>query len=168
MRGKGCPACLYDLRYGITPAYAGKRNPQKRRLGMQKDHPRVCGEKLSISERVSSVEGSPPRMRGKVRGLQQRFKQPGITPAYAGKSRRIPTQPRKPRDHPRVCGEKGTACMPLPAYKGSPPRMRGKVLQAACLTEETGITPAYAGKSDPLPAAPAPVWDHPRVCGEKK
>ena len=45
MRGKGCAARLYDLRHGITPAYAGKRPfrcPARRRNW---DHPRVCGEK---------------------------------------------------------------------------------------------------------------------------
>ena len=30
------------------------------------------------------------------------------------------------------------------------------------------ITPAYAGKSYKCPAGLLPVWDHPRVCGEKE
>ena len=45
--------------------------------------------------------------------------------------------------------------------------MRGKAAPPLGAPVRPGITPAYAGKSDPLPAAPAPVWDHPRVCGEK-
>ena len=51
---------------------------------------------------------------------------PGITPAYAGKSRPILTDARNDKDHPRVCGEK---CLPDRRARiewGSPPRMRGK------------------------------------------
>ena len=46
--------------------------------------------------------------------------------------------------------------------------MRGKgcsnVSAAAC----AGITPAYAGKSSCLLRLSDRLWDHPRVCGEKK
>ena len=66
-------------------------------------------------------------MRGKVHDRAEEFSDPGITPAYAGKS---PTQSLK-----------------APSSSGSPPPMRGKgpVLYASILW--CGITPAYAGKS---------------------
>ena len=91
--------------------------------------------------------GSPPHMRGKacltliIRLLL------GITPAHAGKS--LPAVLKCPptRDHPRVCGEKGS-CAENPARTaGSPPRMRGKGLIMALKKTYEGITPAYAGKS---------------------
>ena len=45
--------------------------------------------------------------------------------------------------------------------------MRGKAEMGAIVPFRAGITPAYAGKRelglDRLP----PLWDHPRVCGEK-
>ena len=52
------------------------------------------------------------------------------------------------RDHPRVCGEKGVLA-PLPTiWVGSPPRMRGKDELEGLSASFSGITPAYAGKSD--------------------
>ena len=50
---------------------------------------------------------------------------------------------------------------------GSPPRVRGKVQPLAQTLEERRITPAYAGKSVCAPVCACPMWDHPRVCGEK-
>ena len=45
--------------------------------------------------------------------------------------------------------------------------MRGKVLVLVVEDLHSGITPAYAGKRSFLDLHPNPVWDHPRVCGEK-
>ena len=38
---------LFEL-VGITPAYAGKRNKRQSGKIRERDHPRVCGEKLYI------------------------------------------------------------------------------------------------------------------------
>ena len=45
--------------------------------------------------------------------------------------------------------------------------MRGKVCLTAVLPLDTGITPAYAGKSPVLRSRTVCRGDHPRVCGEK-
>ena len=45
--------------------------------------------------------------------------------------------------------------------------MRGKVSAERARRNNTGITPAYAGKSCILPSMALLVKDHPRVCGEK-
>ena len=45
MRGKGTNAAQFNFCFGITPAYAGKRNKMALRYGFFKDHPRLCGEK---------------------------------------------------------------------------------------------------------------------------
>ena len=51
----------------ITPAYAGK-TPVRAWERMDKpDHPRVCGENTALEVTAGDVEGSPPRMRGKLR-----------------------------------------------------------------------------------------------------
>ena len=48
MRGKGsCPVQLRCVN-GITPAHAGKRSSIHGRLCSHGDHPRPCGEKLSL------------------------------------------------------------------------------------------------------------------------
>ena len=46
MRGKGIGETAYEGNARITPAYAGKRYAQQNLLKNQKDHPRLCGEKL--------------------------------------------------------------------------------------------------------------------------
>ena len=132
---------------GITPAYAGKSRRHRERRPCARDHPRVCGEKAPGSLKIVCRLGSPPRMRGKACFFGNFFPGDGITPAYAGKSRRSAGQVRRPRDHPRVCGEKG-GCFPANwGRSGSPPRMRGKGSMSHCVLSLYGITPAYAGKS---------------------
>ena len=51
------------------------------------DHPRLCGEKVNSVNYENGHKGSPPPMRGKAKWILQSYQQPGITPAYAGKSR---------------------------------------------------------------------------------
>ena len=70
-----------------------------------------------------------------------------ITPAYAGKSFVYRKGFEKRWDHPRLCGEKDREPIIYNGYRGSPPPMRGKAIDAmyhALYTE-----------------------DHPRLCGEK-
>ena len=94
------------------------------------------------------MEGSPPRMRGKVLKNRVKSGQPRITPAYAGKRRCRPIIELPSQDHPRVCGEKPIKVFSSFCITGSPPRMRGKVLLQS-FDDTRG-------------------WDHPRVCGEKQ
>ena len=95
---------------------------------------------------------SPPRMRGK--DLLRRFRaaQHRITPACAGKRSRPQQRNRSSQDHPRVCGEKNGICRAKVPHLGSPPRMRGKALCGLDVHIHAGITPAYAGKRESLPA----------------
>ena len=94
MRGKAffCVECSAGRR--ITPAYAGKSHQIIRRARFRKDHPRVCGEKR-LGFGFDSIRcGSPPRMRGKERHKDHYTVSEGITPAYAGKRRRLSSRPR--------------------------------------------------------------------------
>ena len=131
------------------------------------DHPRVCGEKKKITINAPEVEGSPPRMRGKAGPRETGTFQPGITPAYAGKSRFWLGRKNPSGDHPRVCGEKSPQGLKSLCRRGSPPRMRGKESRAESQPHQGGITPAYAGKSLIESVFNECVRDHPRVCGEK-
>ena len=132
---------------GITPACAGKRLEPALAGGKDEDHPRMCGEKPTLRCPCLPYRGSPPRMRGK--GIVNVFvsEKLRITPACAGKSwsNALPCSRRE--DHPRMCGEKGSARRALPLVAGSPPHVRGKVQTEFCMI--------VIGK------------DHPRVCGEK-
>ena len=106
-------------------------------------------------------------MRGKVGIIRDAEGDTGITPAYAGKSIDTPEKYALTEDHPRVCGEKMLPTASAVGVVGSPPRMRGKVGIIRDAEGDTGITPAYAGKSIDTPEKYALTEDHPRVCGEK-
>ena len=89
MRGKVLFLHVDDIPCRITPAYAGKSICRCESYAICWDHPRLCGEKGVILVNSGAVAGSPPPMRGKdveSKGTDQKFR---ITPAYAGKSRRI-------------------------------------------------------------------------------
>ena len=91
---------------GITPAWAGKRAPQRCLSSSARDHPRVGGEKLTSPSVWRATPGSPPRGRGKGHLPRQFRCGRGITPAWAGKSCPARSRSRRWRDHPRVGGEK--------------------------------------------------------------
>ncbi len=69
---------------GITPAYAGttcfknicRQGPQ--------DHPRLCGDHQCSLRTMTSLDGSPPLMRGPHGVTWASLVGVGITPAYAG------------------------------------------------------------------------------------
>ena len=167
MRGKGAPPTAHWAKAGITPAYAGKRISGSRTHRHSRDHPRVCGEKKDNPDEWSEVQGSPPRMRGKVEKTPSLCYNGGITPAYAGKSSLECFAHACHGDHPRVCGEKQVFFAFFVFGPGSPPRMRGKVVSTPASSTALRITPAYAGKSILPSATRWPRKDHPRVCGEK-
>ena len=120
--------------------------PAKRQCHCR-DHPRLCGEKLSTTSTDIHPAGSPPRMRGK--GCPRECAWP------------------LGEDHPRVCGEK----LPSMSYSvvrfGSPPRVRGKDGQETLRPGLGRITPACAGKRWTRSPVSTSSRDHPRVCGEK-
>ena len=146
MRGKDAPWRAHSPFLRITPAHAGKRCQHRGFAPVPLDHPRTCGEKIVCRGCLSCVEGSPPRMRGKVWSLMFHDFAIRITPAYAGKRRPQNADQRQSGDHPRVCGEKLCIRFLLCTQMGSPPRMRGKAAGASARVAEKGITPAYAGK----------------------
>ena len=146
MRGKA-PRVLADRASdGITPAYAGKRRGRGRERERRQDHPRVCGEKRSLSSSSRAKMGSPPRVRGKDPRTSPSALSSGITPAYAGKRKKALLYGDWNRDHPRICGEKSVTYIRFAMASGSPPHMRGKGALAGNLEQRRGITPAHAGK----------------------
>ena len=167
MRGKGLGISMSDYSDGITPAYAGKRMLVGECPKPLWDHPRVCGEKGCCKFSSRNHSGSPPRVRGKDEQVPQFGIGHGITPACAGKRINGRVNQQDERDHPRVCGEKGSSTFWSRNHSGSPPRMRGKVDDVPGGVLHRGITPACAGKSSGLADSCDLLGDHPRVCGEK-
>ena len=168
VRGKGLLQMAGRSEPGITPACAGKSFRSNAVGTLDRDHPRVCGEKGNGCFAVISCRGSPPRVRGKVFYYPRQSRKKRITPACAGKSLRTRCADLTAGDHPRVCGEKYFTIRDKVAKKGSPPRVRGKAGYLAIKRMDEGITPAYAGKSSTATRAARSTGDHPRICGEKQ
>ena len=85
VRGKAVHFVRHADGRGITPACAGKRGKERRRKRMDRDHPRMCGEKLDTPCKLCRVLGSPPHVRGKELYTPFWVQSHGITPACAGK-----------------------------------------------------------------------------------
>ncbi len=108
-----------------------------------------------------------PPMRGKAKRKGKNCKNDRITPAYAGKSDFVAVHKFIFEDHPRLCGEKSISGRTYAIEMGSPPPMRGKVINVQCWFNISRITPAYAGKRKSLIRNSFIHQDHPRLCGEK-
>ena len=166
-RGKAALRMMTSPRLRITPAWAGKRQPEKIFFGPFRDHPRVGGEKSLPGDVAPAVWGSPPRGRGKADLHQGRHVRRGITPAWAGKRGLGRCSPGLLWDHPRVGGEKSPTALLSALRTGSPPRGRGKAAAGGGQPPRPGITPAWAGKRRKRVVEAPSLQDHPRVGGEK-
>ena len=149
MRGKDDAIVLLGVVVGITPACAGKKGRKEIAPMSNRDHPRVCGEKLFQSPLLRLPLGSSPRMRGKDVRQELQHSGRGITPACAGKSPQRAHCSPVPWDHPRVCGEKFH-----PASDRKLGRVRGT-------KRSSGLSPAAApaGLAGSYPASPP--WSYP-------
>ena len=87
-RGKELSFVGFEPHTGITPAWAGKSKAEAGENACPEDHPRVGGEKDAWTPTRPNVEGSPPRGRGKGKVGDKVLLLRGITPAWAGKSRK--------------------------------------------------------------------------------
>ena len=105
MRGKPWSAPPPPAVGRITPAHAGKTRGYTDSLPQLQDHPRACGENSMGHMCAVCLQGSPPRMRGKLVWLLHRLTRRRITPAHAGKTNYIFLTGRINQDHPRACGE---------------------------------------------------------------
>ena len=85
-RGKGYREFGIDISDRITPAQAGKRPKASRSRPWPRDHPRMGGEKQTITRIRDANEGSPPHRRGKDLKEEINSLRIRITPAWAGKN----------------------------------------------------------------------------------
>ncbi|SCQ64065.1 Hypothetical protein PFR_JS9-2_2013 [Propionibacterium freudenreichii] len=168
MRGELGEIDRVGLRVRITPAYAGRTARSTPQAWRHPDHPRVCGENRKGAAPGQVFSGSPPRMRGELGVVAEKHHDTRITPAYAGRTVCLPVRAIRRADHPRVCGENITEFGLGVGRSGSPPRMRGEPPPRDRRSCPIGITPAYAGRTQPQESAAAACTDHPRVCGENE
>ena len=89
----------------ITPACAGKTLGHCFGLSLYQDHPRVCGKNDGEASELETIKGSPPRVREKLWYSIATGRYSRITPACAGKARKLSLPVVLVWDHPRVCGK---------------------------------------------------------------
>ena len=87
------------------PAYAGKTHRKYLSAGKHSEHPRVCGENTNGCQGTRRIQGTSPRMRGKLYFCLQIFVFFRNIPAYAGKTPCPFSCQSSHSEHPRVCGE---------------------------------------------------------------
>ena len=69
---------------GIIPALAGNTHARFVRPYRRRDHPRACGEHVTVPQDAILTAGSSPRLRGTRPRLWLRCRRGGIIPALAG------------------------------------------------------------------------------------
>ena len=148
VRGKrNISASGYGFRR-ITPAGAGKTTYSANYQCASKDHPRRCGENVVAFSTTPLMVGSPPQVRGKLVSVLIMIVLTRITPAGAGKTALAVADGVPAKDHPRRCGENLGYVTTGGFLRGSPPQVRGKLLQFIGSCRKARITPAGAGKTE--------------------
>mgnify|MGYP000897965664 CR=1 FL=1 len=148
------------------PAYAGKTCMCVKGFQKCAEHPRVCGENISISRERESQNGTSPRMRGKLMAAKIDIFCKRNIPAYAGKTFSCVHARFMGWEHPRVCGENLTPVPRMVHNGGTSPRMRGKPKPVIWWARPRRNIPAYAGKTTFHELNFCWKPEHPRVCGE--
>ena len=129
------------------------------------DHLRVCG--ADLARRCASYYGygSPPRVRSRrIHGRTQRLAR-GITSACAEQTNPVAFRANGGRDHLRVCGADLDSARICLTIRGSPPRVRSRLVRPPFRGDDLGITSACAEQTPGLPERSTTCWDHLRVCG---
>ena len=135
------------LRRGIIPACARNTARRRRSRACPWDHPRVCGEHLTIPRPSFPLMGSSPRVRGTHFNRAREGRVFGIIPACAGNTCRRWRRSAAPWDHPRVCGEHFAMYQLGGWLSGSSPRVRGTPVLVVRDFDALGIIPACAGNT---------------------
>ncbi len=153
-------------RGGLTPAQAGTASGGRTGSDRHGAHPRAGGDGCDGSASGRPPLGSPPRRRGRRRGVVDGQGLGGLTPAQAGTASTGRTTGRGSRAHPRAGGDGANGAASAPTIGGSPPRRRGRPKANRYCRTNPGLTPAQAGTAGggcrPGPARRA----HPRAGGD--
>ena len=151
---------------GSSPRGRGKPPSSPRPSSPKSAHPRVGGENAEHRANPVDKPGSSPRGRGKPWTSPPRLSWLGLIPAWAGKTVATARAPRSARAHPRVGGENSVEDPHSRMCFGSSPRGRGKLRRGGTASRQTGLIPAWAGKTVPASTLGQRRWAHPRVGGE--
>ena len=129
----------------IIPARAGQTLSSSLSTGRRTDHPRACGANPLHLAPCDGLDGSSPRVRGKLDLVATLTRADRIIPARAGQTDTVRTIIYVVADHPRACGAN--------------PLLRHLV----CV--RIRIIPARAGQTRACRCRLCCRPDHPRACG---
>ena len=136
---------------GLIPAHTGKTVTLATFRKWKRAHPRAYGENYTLRVFRDSVEGSSPRIRGKLMGREEEGLIGGLIPAHTGKTMSHWCVSVLREAHPRAYGENATPFPDISNFKGSSPRIRGKPEGSHFGTRNIGLIPAHTGKTAWLP-----------------
>ena len=120
------------------------------------DHLRVCGADDLIAANTITGDGSPPRVRSRLRVPRREDRQRRITSACAEQTSSLWRTCFSCWDHLRVCGADATRCCCATRTRGSPPRVRSRRKALPEDNLNVGITSACAEQT-PLPFGPSMI-----------
>ena len=146
-RGKLIDVLVSQTRSGLIPAHAGKTCRGRSWLRRPRAHPRSRGENRRRSSSLTTLPGSSPLTRGKLKCGQCFNSGGGLIPAHAGKTGWMLTVCLRPRAHPRSRGENLTRLTAIENVTGSSPLTRGKHDRRTYPELAKGLIPAHAGKT---------------------
>ncbi len=139
----------------LTPAWAGNTSAIRALRSPAEAHPRMGGEHREARPCGVHVVGSPPHGRGTPAARRPRRRGRGLTPAWAGNTATTWTALPARRAHPRMGGEHHRLRLRRPVRLGSPPHGRGTLARPRPRRMGSGLTPAWAGNTEPEGAAAA-------------
>ena len=154
--------------YGLIPASAGTTRHANRLGQPYTAHPRECGDHVSSPLRCANARGSSPRVRGPLLVPLFMLDTPGLIPASAGTTSRMPIMMSLSRAHPRECGDHVGYVGGWPNLVGSSPRVRGPLLLALFCQGGARLIPASAGTTPTVCFHQFDSWAHPRECGDHR
>ncbi len=150
---------------GLIPAYAGRTDLRRPGLDRGRAHPRLRGADWRSNLAALNLRGSSPLTRGGLPRAWTPDGQPGLIPAYAGRTINPPNLKTSTRAHPRLRGADASSTHAPRHPKGSSPLTRGGHHSVTLVWEYAGLIPAYAGRTDVLLLWCTAHAAHPRLRG---
>ena len=160
MRRACCAPC------GIIPALAGNTSRQPAASNTIGDHPRACGEHVTVPQDAILTAGSSPRLRGTPSASRRSPTVRGSSPRLRGTQRHYTLDYSKVTIIPALAGNTEARTVLDTVQTVSSPRLRGTHTGPAVSGRRRGIIPALAGNTRRRSCLWHATWDHPRACGE--
>ena len=132
---------------GIIPALAGNTSRQPAASNTIGDHPRACGEHVTVPQDAILTAGSSPRLRGTPSASRRSPTVRGSSPRLRGTQRHYTLDYSKVTIIPALAGNTEARTVLDTVQTVSSPRLRGTQDQAGEIGDAPGIIPALAGNT---------------------